>query len=224
MSFVPRDKDQIAARCARDLPGGASVNLGVGVPLAVARFIDPGRDILLHSENGMLGMGPLAAAGEEDADIVNAGRQFVTLRPGASIFSHSDSFAMIRGGHLDYALLGAFQVSAAGDLANWATDQPGAAPALGGAMDLATGARQVWVLMDHTTRTGAPRILQHCSYPLTAPRCVRRIYTSLAVIEVTGDGLLVTDMIDGLDFATLQAATGARLHRAGSSIYANSEK
>jgi len=203
-------KNRIARRVAQDLPDGAYVNLGIGLPTLVADHLPAGREIVFHSENGLLGVGPAPADDQADPDLINAGKMPITLLPGASIFHHNDAFVMIRGGHLDYALLGAFQVSAAGDLANWMTEGDTKAPAVGGAMDLAAGAREVWVLMEHTTRDGRPRILERCSFPLTAARVVKRIYTELAVIEVA-DGLIVREMAEGVDFARLQAVTGAPL-------------
>ncbi len=203
-------RNRIAARAARDLPEGAYVNLGIGLPTLVANHQVPGREIIFHSENGLLGVGPAPPAGREDPDLTNAGKKPVTLLPGAAIFHHNDAFMMMRGGHLDYALLGAFQVSAAGDLANWMTDETTRAPAVGGAMDLAVGAKQVWVLMEHTTKQGAPRLVETCTYPLTAPGCVRRIYTELAVIDV-GEHLVVRELAEGVSFDMLQSRTGAKL-------------
>ncbi len=204
-------RDQIAARVARDIPEGAYVNLGIGLPTKVANYLPAEREVFLHSENGLLGMGPAPAPGEEDEDLINAGKQPVTLLTGGSYFHHGDSFAMMRGGHLDICVLGAFQVSAGGDLANWHTGAPDAIPAVGGAMDLALGARKVFVMMDHQTKSGDSKIVAQCSYPLTAVACVDRIYTDLAVLAVTPDGLRVCEMADGLDFAELQARTGAPL-------------
>lgn len=202
---------QIARRAARDIADGMYVNLGIGLPTLVANYVPADRDVVYHSENGILGMGPAPAPGAEDPDLINASKHFVTLRPGASIFHHTDAFAMIRGGHIDLALLGALQVSAGGDLANWATDRETFPPAVGGAMDLAAGAARVWVLMEHVARDGTPKIVERCTYPLTAAAVVRRIFTSLAVIDVTDDGLLVREMAPGLDFAALQARTAAPL-------------
>jgi 3-oxoadipate CoA-transferase beta subunit len=204
-------RDEIAWRAAQDVPDGAYVNLGIGIPTLVANHVPAGREMVLHSENGLLGVGPKPRPGEEDPELVNAGKELVTLVPGASIFHHTDSFAMIRGGHIDIALLGAFQVAANGDLANWKTNDNALAPAVGGAMDLAAGAREVWVLMEHVTREGEPRIVERCAYPLTAPRVVDRIYTNLAVIDVTENGLVVREIVEGLDFAGLQKQTGAKL-------------
>jgi 3-oxoadipate CoA-transferase beta subunit len=207
----PLSREQVARRVARDVPDGAYVNLGIGLPTLVANFVPSDREVIYHSENGILGMGPSPAPGAEDLDLINASKQFVTLQPGAAIVHHTDAFAMIRGGHIDLALLGAFQVSADGDLANWSTGEGGAAPAVGGAMDLAAGAAAVWVLMEHTTKKGEPKIVRHCTYPLTAPRVVKRIYTNMAVLDVTTDGLVVREIAPGFDFAALQQNTDADL-------------
>jgi len=205
------DRNQIAARVARDIPEGAYVNLGIGLPTLVANHIPKGREIILHSENGVLGIGPRPASGQEDEDLINAGKEPVTLLPGGSYFHHSDSFGMIRGGHIDFCVLGAFQVSAAGDLANWHTGESDAIPAVGGAMDLAAGAKKVLVMMEHVTKSGGSKIVERCSYPLTGVACVNRIYTDLAVIDVRPDGLHVVEMVDGLSFEELQRLTGAPL-------------
>lgn len=210
-SFSRFTREQIAARVARDIPEGAYVNLGIGAPTMVANYLPQDREILLHSENGVLGMGPAPAPGQEDGDLINAGKQPVTLLVGGAYFHHADAFAMMRGGHLDICVLGAFQVSAAGDLANWHTGAPDAIPAVGGAMDLALGARQVFIIMDHQTKTGAAKIVDQCSYPLTAVACVSRIFTDLAVIDVTPAGLQVREMAAGLTFDELQGRTGATL-------------
>jgi 3-oxoadipate CoA-transferase beta subunit len=204
-------RDQIAARVAQDIPEGAYVNLGIGLPTMVTRHLPADLDIFLHSENGLLGMGPPPAPGEEDEDLINAGKQPVTLLPGGAYFHHADSFAMMRGGHLDICVLGAFQVSATGDLANWHTGAPDAIPAVGGAMDLAIGAKRVFVMMEHQTKDGASKIVPECSYPLTGVACVSRIYTDLAVIDVTPRGLVVREMVDGLSFEELQRITGVPL-------------
>jgi 3-oxoadipate CoA-transferase beta subunit len=209
--IVPFTRDQIAARVAQDIPEGAYVNLGIGLPTKVANYLPADREIFLHSENGLLGMGPAPAPGEEDEDLINAGKQPVTLLTGGAYFHHADAFAMMRGGHLDICVLGAFQVSGGGDLANWHTGAPDAIPAVGGAMDLALGARQVFVMMDHQTKTGESKIVDQCSYPLTAVACVSRIYTDLAVLDITPAGMAVREMAPGLDFAGLQARTGATL-------------
>jgi len=200
-------RDQMAARIARDIPEGAYVNLGIGLPTLVANHLAGGKEVFLHSENGMLGMGPAPAPGQEDPDLVNAGKQPVTLLKGGAYFHHADSFAMIRGGHVDICVLGAFQVSVAGDLANWHTGEPDTIPAVGGAMDLAVGARRVFVMMEHLTKKGDPKIVDRCTYPLTGVRCVSRIYTDLAVLDVTPGGLAVVELVDGLSLAELKACT-----------------
>ncbi|MCU6499014.1 CoA transferase subunit B [Rugamonas sp. A1-17] len=206
-------RDQMAARVAQDIPEGAYVNLGIGLPTKVADHLPAEREVFLHSENGLLGMGPAPAPGEEDEDLINAGKQPVTLLTGGAYFHHGDSFAMMRGGHLDVCVLGAFQVAANGDLANWHTGAPDAIPAVGGAMDLAIGAKQVFVMMEHQTKNGDSKIVSQCSYPLTGVACVNRIYTDLAVLDVTPEGLAVREMAPGLSFEELQAATGAPLLR-----------
>jgi 3-oxoadipate CoA-transferase beta subunit len=200
-------RDEMAARIARDIPDGSYVNLGIGLPTLVANHLAPEREVFLHSENGILGMGPAPAHGEEDPDLLNAGKQPVTLLAGGAYFHHADSFAMIRGGHVDICVLGAFQVSVAGDLANWHTGEPDTIPAVGGAMDLAVGARQVFVMMEHLTKKGDPKVVARCTYPLTAARCVSRIYTDLAVLDVAPGGLTVVDMVDGLSLAELRQCT-----------------
>ncbi len=204
-------RDEIALRVARDIPEGAYVNLGIGLPTMVANHLDKSRDIFLHSENGLLGMGPAPAAGDEDEDLINAGKQPVTLLTGGSYFHHGDSFAMMRGGHLDFCVLGAFQVSSTGDLANWHTGAPDAIPAVGGAMDLAIGAKSVFVMMEHQTKSGESKVVAACTYPLTGIGCVNRIYTDLAVLDVTPQGLLVREMAEGLTVDELQAITGVPL-------------
>ena len=205
-------RDAMAARVARDIPEGAYVNLGIGLPTLVGNHIPAGREVILHSENGLLGMGPAPRPGEEDPELINAGKQLVTLLPGGSFFHHADSFAMIRGRHIDICVLGAFQVSAGGDLANWSTGGD-AMPAVGGAMDLAVGARSVFVMMEHVTKDGGAKIVERCSYPLTGIGCVTRIYTDLAVIDVTPAGLRLVEITAGLDFDALQSLTGAPLLR-----------
>jgi 3-oxoadipate CoA-transferase beta subunit len=204
-------RDQMAARVARDIPEGAYVNLGIGLPTLVANHLPKDREIFLHSENGLLGMGPAPAAGAEDWDLINAGKQPVTLLPGGAYFHHADSFAMMRGGHLDICVLGAFQVSATGDLANWHTGAPDAIPAVGGAMDLAIGAKKTYVMMEHLTKAGESKIVASCSYPLTAIGCVSRIYTDLAVIDVTPRGLQVVEIFNDLPLPELQRLTGVPL-------------
>src|SRR4051794_19902294 len=204
-------KDQIAARIAADIPAGSFVNLGIGQPTMVADHLAEGSGVVLHTENGMLGMGPLAAGDAIDHDLTNAGKEPVTELPGAAYFHHADSFAMMRGGHLDVCVLGAFQVSHRGDLANWHTGAPGAIPAVGGAMDLAIGAKQVFVMMEHQTKQGESKIVAECTYPLTGIGCVARIYTDLAVLDVTASGLAVREMIAEMTFAELQALTAVPL-------------
>ena len=206
-------RDQIAARVARDIPEGAYVNLGIGLPTLVANHLPTERDVFLHSENGILGMGPAPAAGQEDEDLINAGKQPVTLLTGGAYFHHSDSFAMMRGGHLDFCVLGAFQVAANGDLANWHTGAPDAIPAVGGAMDLAVGAKKVLVMMEHQTKNGESKLVQRCSYPLTGLACVSRIYTDLAIIDITPNGFKAFEWIDGLRFGELCELTVAPLMR-----------
>jgi 3-oxoadipate CoA-transferase beta subunit len=204
-------RDQMAARVARDIPEGSYVNLGIGLPTLVANQLPKDRDIFLHSENGLLSMGPAPPLGEEDADLINAGKQPVTLLAGGAYFHQADSFAMMRGGHLDFCVLGAFQVSANGDLANWHTGAPDAIPAVGGAMDLAIGARNVFVMMEHQTRSGESKIVAKCTYPLTGIACVDRIYTDLAVLDVTPRGLEVLEMVDGMTLPALVDLTGVPL-------------
>jgi 3-oxoadipate CoA-transferase, beta subunit len=209
--MTPLNRLQIAWRTAQDIQEGMLVNLGLGMPVAVADYIRPEVDVFIQSENGVIGVGPLAAPERADTDLVDAGSRRVTLRPGASIVDSSWSFAMIRGGHVDVAILGAFEVAANGDLANWDMRLPNKGPLVGGAMDLAACARSVWVIMEHVTRKGAPRLLQSCTLPLTAVRCVKRIYTDLAVLDVTSSGLVVREMLAGLGEADLCARTGAPL-------------
>lgn len=204
-------RDQVAWRVARDIPDGAVVNIGIGQPELVANHLPAGREIVLHSENGILGMGPAPPAGAEDEELINAGKKPVTLLPGAALFDQAESFAIVRGRHLDICVLGAFQVAANGDLANWSTGAAGAVPGVGGAMDLAAGAARVFAMTDHCTRDGAPKIVARCSYPLTGRRAVTTIYTDLAVIDVDADGLVVREMAAGLDREALRARTGAPL-------------
>jgi len=207
---MPLTREGIAYRIAQDLPDGSFVNLGVGIPSLVARFIPPGRTILIHSENGILGAGPKAAPGQEDPDLVNANGDFVTLVPGASVFDHALSFAIIRGGHLTHAVLGALQVSRRGDLANWRVPGP-RVPGVGGAMDIAVGAQRLWIATTHTTDQGEPKIVEECTYPLTAARCVRRVYTDLAVLSVEGEQLVLEEVAPGVTVEEVVARTGARL-------------
>jgi 3-oxoadipate CoA-transferase, beta subunit len=205
------NRDEMAARVAADIPGGSYVNLGIGLPTRVANFIPPEREVILHTENGLLGMGPAPAPGAEDEDLINAGKQPVTELPGAAFFHHADSFAMMRGGHLDICVLGAFQVSQGGDLANWHTGAPDAIPAVGGAMDLAIGAKQTWVMMEHLTKTGESKLVAACSYPLTGQACVARVYTDLAVIDVTPAGFAARDIAPGLSLDELARLSGVAI-------------
>jgi 3-oxoacid CoA-transferase B subunit len=207
------NRTQMAARVAQDIPEGWFVNLGIGIPTMVGDHVPVEREVILHSENGILGMGPAPAPDQVNAWLVNAGKQPVTLRPGGSFFHHADSFGMIRGGHIDLCVLGAFEVAANGDIANWATSENDTAPAVGGAMDLAAGAKRLWVVMEHTTKDGAPKLVERCSYPLTAMGAVQRVFTNLAVIDVVpGRGFVVREIVPGLSLADLQAKTGATLH------------
>lgn len=203
---------QIARRVARDLQDGAVVNLGIGMPELVANFVPKDREIRYHSENGVLGFGAIAAKGEEDPELINAGKKPITLLPGAAFFHQADSFAMIRGGHIDVCILGAMQVAENGDIANWSTGAADAIPAVGGAMDLVAGAREIWVMTDHTTRDGAPKLVTRCSYPLTGKAVVRRIYSNLAVIEVGDPGFIVKELAAGVSLERLQELTDAPLH------------
>jgi 3-oxoadipate CoA-transferase beta subunit len=200
----------IAYRVSLDLPEGSYVNLGIGIPNLIGDLLPPGKEVFFHSENGILGMGPAPAPGDEDIDLINAGKQYVTLRPGASFFDHPTSFTMIRGGHIDYCVLGAFQVAANGDLANWRT--PGEkVPGVGGAMDLAFGVGNIMVTMTHVDKKGRPKILNQCTLPLTAPGCVKHIYTDMALIDVTPEGLVLREVAPGLDPETVQSHTEAPL-------------
>ena len=208
------NRNEMAARVARDIPDGAVVNLGIGLPTLVANHLPNDREVLLHSENGVLGMGPAPAAGEEDWDLINAGKQAVTLLAGGSYFHHADSFAMMRGGHLDFCVLGAFQVAVNGDLANWHTGAPDAIPAVGGAMDLAIGAKKTFVMMEHLTKSGESKIVEACTYPLTGVGCVSRVYTDMATIDITPQGLKVIDMVEGLTLAELQRLSGVPMQAA----------
>ena len=209
--YTRMTRDRMAARLAQDIPDGAYVNLGIGLPTLVANHLPKDREIILHSENGVLGMGPAPPKGQEDWDLINAGKGPVTLLPGGSFFHHADSFGMMRGGHLDFCVLGAFQVSMSGDLANWHTGAPDAIPAVGGAMDLAIGAKKTFVMMEHLTRSGESKIVERCTYPLTGIGCVSRIYTDLAVIDVTPNGLEALEWVDALSFEQLAAMTAAPL-------------
>jgi len=204
-------REQMAVRVAQDIADGDVVNLGIGLPTMVANHLPSDREVILHSENGVIGMGPAPAKGEEDYDLINAGKQPVTLLPGGCFFHHADSFAMMRGGHLDVCVLGAFQVSASGDLANWHTGAPDAIPAVGGAMDLAIGAKKTYVMMEHLTKSGASKLVPSCTYPLTGIGCVSRVYTDLAVIDLSADGATVIDIVAGMSFDALQKVTAIPL-------------
>ncbi|MDA0824451.1 MAG: 3-oxoacid CoA-transferase subunit B [Proteobacteria bacterium] len=204
----------IAQCAANDIAEGSYVNLGIGMPMLVSSCLPRDREFVLHTENGMLGMGPPPPAGEEDMELINAGKQAVTIGPGGSFFHHADSFAMIRGGHIDISILGAYQVAENGDIANWMLPGP-KPPAVGGAMDLVAGAKQVWVMLSsHVSKDGVPKVVAECDLPLTGVRCVNRIYSDLAVIDVTDKGLVVSAIVDGLSFEELQQKTGAQLHQA----------
>lgn len=204
-------REQMAARVAQDIPDGSYVNLGIGMPELVARYVPEGREFIYHTENGLLGMGPPPVAGEEDPELINAGKKVVTALPGASYFHHSDSFTMIRGGHIDVCVLGAMQVSAQGDLANWSTGAPGAVPAVGGAMDLVAGVKTIFVITRHVTKTGEPKLIETCSYPLTGRKVVTRIFTDLALIDVTPRGFRLVELAPGVSFDEVKEKTGAPL-------------
>ena len=209
----PMSRTEMARKAAADIPEGWVVNLGIGMPTLIADHVPLEREVIFQSENGILGMGPAPAKGHEDPWLINAGKQMVTLRPGGSFCHHADSFAMIRGGHIDLCVLGGFEVAENGDLANWATSENDTAPAVGGAMDLGAGAKRLWVVMDHTTKDGQPKIVQRCGYPLTALACVSRVYTNLAVLDVVpGLGFVVRDIVEGMSLAELQAKSAAKLH------------
>lgn len=205
------DREAMARRLAQDIPNGSYINLGIGIPELVAKFVPEGRTFIYHTENGLLGMGPSPEEGQEDPELINAGKRHVTANPGAAYFHHADSFAMIRGGHLDLSILGAMQISQSGDLANWSTGKPGAIPAVGGAMDLVAGVKKVFVLTQHTTKTGEPKLVESCTYPLTGQGVVDRIYTDLAVIDITPAGFQTVELAPGIPFEHVQAMTGAPL-------------
>ncbi len=204
-------RDQMAQRAALDIPDGSYVNLGIGMPELIVKFVPAGRELIYHTENGLLGMGPAPEAGQEDPELINAGKKQVTAIPGAAYFHHADSFAMIRGHHIDICVLGAMQVAENGDLANWSTGTPDAIPAVGGAMDLVAGVGTIYVITQHCTRNGEPKLLETCTYPLTGPGVVNRIYTDLAVIDVTADGFKVFELAPGISFEHVQERTRARL-------------
>ncbi|WPB84503.1 3-oxoacid CoA-transferase subunit B [Sediminicoccus rosea] len=209
----PFSRTDMAAKAAADIPEGWVVNLGIGIPTLIADQVPLEREVIFQSENGVLGMGPAPEKGKENPWLINAGKQMVTLRPGGSICHHADSFAMIRGGHIDLCVLGGFEVAENGDLANWATSENDTAPAVGGAMDLGAGAKRLWVVMDHTTKDGRPKIVERCGYPLTSLRSVSRVYTNLAVLDVVqGLGFVVRDIVPGMSLEELQAKSGAKLH------------
>jgi 3-oxoadipate CoA-transferase, beta subunit len=204
MSWRKRTKEELAQRVARDIHDGAYVNLGIGMPTLVSNYLPAGLEVVFHSENGMLGVGPAPPAGEEDYDLINAGKQPVTMLRGTAFFHHADSFGMMRGGHIDICVLGAFQVSARGDLANWHTGEEGAIPAVGGAMDLAVGAKQTWVMMEALTKRGESKLVESCTYPLTGIGCVKRVYTDLATLDCTPQGLRLVDVVEGLSHGELE--------------------
>ena len=210
-AYTPRNRTQLAARIAQDIPEGWYVNLGIGIPTLVADHVPPAREVIFHAENGVLGIGPAPDAAAVDPWLINAGKQYVSLRPGGSFMHHADSFTIIRGGHLNLCILGAYEVAENGDIANWATSADDAAPAVGGAMDLAAGAQRLWIAMEHTTKDGRPRLVRQCSYPLTARAAVSRVYTNLAVLDVTPGGFRVRDIVPGLTLAALQALTDAEI-------------
>lgn len=204
-------REQMAERLAKDIPPGSYVNLGIGIPVLVANYLNPEDEVLLHSENGILGMGPTPPKGEEDFELINAGKQPVTLLTGGSFFHHVDSFAIMRGGHLDLCIMGGMQVAANGDLANWSLGRPGEPPAVGGAMDLAVGAKKVFILMEHNSKDGSPKILEKCTLPVTGLGVVSRIYTDIAVLEITPEGVKVIEKLVDISDEDLQARTGAKL-------------
>jgi 3-oxoadipate CoA-transferase beta subunit len=211
--MTPWTREQMAARAAHDIPDGSYVNLGIGIPELVAQFVPEGREFIYHTENGLLGMGPTPAPGDEDPELINAGKKPVTMVPGAAFFDHSDSFTMIRGGHIDICVLGALQVSATGDLANWSTGAPGAIPAVGGAMDLVAGVKTIFVITRHVTKTGEPKLVQACTYPLTGRAVVSRIFTDLAVIDVGTDGFVLRELAPGVSLDEVLEKTGAPLRQ-----------
>ncbi len=205
------EMNEVAQKVAFDIPDGAYVNLGIGIPELVAGYVPKGREVIYHTENGLLGMGPVPPQGEEDPELINAGKKCVTAIPGACFFHHADSFTMIRGGHLDFCVLGALQVSENGDLANWSTGEPKAIPAVGGAMDLVAGVKNIFVISQHSTKTGESKIVKKCTYPLTGKGVVNRIYTNLAILDVTKQGLVVREFAPGVTFEYLRDRTEAQL-------------
>ncbi len=202
---------QMAARAAQDIPDGSYVNLGIGIPELVAQYVPEGREFLFHTENGLLGMGPPPDEDHRDLDLINAGKKYVTAVPGAAFFHHADSFSMIRGGHIDVCVLGTMQVASNGDIANWSTGEPDAIPAVGGAMDLVQGVKKIFVLTEHTTRTGEPKLVQRCRYPLTGQGVVSRIYTNLAVVDVSPDGFRIVELAPGIPWEEVESKTGAAI-------------
>ncbi|MEL7484872.1 MAG: 3-oxoacid CoA-transferase subunit B [Planctomycetota bacterium] len=208
---VGRTREQMAERLAQDIANGSYVNLGIGIPELVAKYVPAGRELVYHTENGLLGMGPSPAEGEGDPELINAGKRHVTANPGASFFHHADSFAMIRGGHIDLCVLGALQVAANGDLANWSTGEPGAIPAVGGAMDLVAGVKKVYVITQHATKTGEPKLVERCTYPLTGLGVIDRVYTDLAVVDIVPEGFRLVELSPGVSFEYVQERTGAPL-------------
>ncbi len=204
-------RNEMAQKVALDIPDGSYVNLGIGIPELVADFVPEGREVIYHTENGLLGMGPAPEKGQEDPELINAGKKNITAIKGACFFHHADSFTMIRGKHIDICVLGAFEVSEKGDLANWSTGEPGAVPAVGGAMDLVAGVKNILVITQHTTKNGKPKIVENCTYPLTGKGVVNRIYTNLAIIDITEEGLIVKELAKGINFEYVQERTGAKL-------------
>lgn len=209
--IIGRSREEMAQRLAQDIPNGSYVNLGIGIPELVTRFVPKGRIMIYHTENGLLGMGPSPEEGQGDPELINAGKKQVSMNPGAAFFHHADSFAMIRGGHIDLCVLGAMQVSQYGDLANWSTGAPDSIPAVGGAMDLVAGVKSVYVITQHCTKGGEPKLVDTCTYPLTGRQCINRIYTDLAVIDVTPNGFKLVELSPGVDFDYVQERTGAPL-------------
>jgi len=207
------DRAEMAQKVAMDIPDGSYVNLGIGIPELVADFVPQGRELIYQTENGLLGMGPVPEEGKGDRELVNAGKKYITSIPGAAYFHHADSFTMIRGGHIDVCVLGAMQVSKDGDLANWSTGAEKAIPAVGGAMDLVAGVKRIFVITQHVTKHGDPKIVDECSFPLTGKQVVERIYSNLAIIDVKKDGLYVKEMAPNVDFDSLQEQTGAKLNQ-----------
>lgn len=208
---VGRSREEMASRLAQDIPNGSFVNLGIGIPELVTKFVPEGRTLIYHTENGLLGMGPSPEEGEGDLELINAGKRQVTANPGAAYFHHADSFSMIRGGHIDLCVLGAMQVSKGGDLANWSTGKPGAIPAVGGAMDLVAGVKSVFVITQHCTKHGDPKLVEKCTFPLTGVGVISRVYTDLAVIDITEQGFQLVELSPGVEFDYVQERTGAEL-------------